>query len=92
MDCILATLGSSGPARRLRVPRRWIGCQRLGLRRRVVCDLDWFKFIGLSIVIFNGGQAVYGVVTGGYSFAVCSLAIGVAWLWLLEIGEQLGRG
>ena len=40
-------------------------------------DLDWFKFTGLSMVIVNGGQAVYGVVTGSYSFTGCSVAIGV---------------
>jgi len=43
------------------------------------------------MVIVNGGQAVYGVVTGSYSFAGCSVAIGVAWLWLLELKERLGR-
>ena len=50
-------------------------------------NLDAFRLIGWAIVIINGGQAVNGVITGSYLYAGCMIAIGVAWIGLLEFSE-----
>lgn len=48
-------------------------------------SLDRFRFVGWSLVIISGGQAVGGVIKESYLYAGLSLGIGVVWLVLLEI-------
>ena len=52
--------------------------------------MNWFKFVGLSMVIISGGNAVQGVITGSYLFAGGSIAIGLIWLWMIDARGEKG--
>jgi len=52
--------------------------------------MNWFKFVGLSMVIISGGNAVQGVITGSYLFAGGSIAIGLIWIWMIDARGEKG--
>lgn len=50
--------------------------------------MNWFKFVGLSMIIMNAGNAVNGVIGGSYLFAGLSIGIGIAWICLIELRDK----
>jgi len=53
--------------------------------------MDWFKFIGLSIMTMNAGNAVNAVINENYIGAGISIAVGIGWIGLLEWRGRVGR-
>jgi hypothetical protein len=43
-----------------------------------------FKEFGLLMIVFNGMNAISGIVQNSYTFAGCSIAIGVIWIWIID--------
>ena len=53
-------------------------------------NVDMFKFACWAGAIWNGGQAISGVVTGGYLYGGLSMGIGITWIGIIEFRKRMG--